>query len=78
MDNIMTEKIVENDKNQKKNNYKIKTCKVIKYDKKTKTLDVLFENCGLRFKGINSFNGDTVEVKYKGTCGKSDFEYFIK
>lgn len=81
MDDIMTVPAVAENKTEvkpqkKKDNYKIKSCKVIKYDKKSKILDILFDNYGLRFKNVNA-SGNTVEVKYKGTIGNKDFEYFL-
>lgn len=70
----------QNDKKEYKirDNFKTKACKVINYDEKFKTLDVVFDGFGLRFNNVKSFTGDTAEVQYKGTIGKSDFEYSLK
>ena len=70
----------QNDKKAYKvrDTFKTKACKVIKYEEKFKTLDVLFDGFGLRFNNVKSFSGDTAEVQYKGTIGKSDFEYSLK
>lgn len=63
---------------QKSELLKTKTCKVLKYDKNVKVLDVLFDRCGIRFYDVETINGDTVEVQYKGTIGKDNFEYSLK
>lgn len=61
--------------NMKKDNYKDKECKVIKYDKYSKTLDVLFDRFGIRIFNVESFNGNIAIIKYKGEIGKPDFDY---
>lgn len=60
-----------------KNQFKEKECKVIRYNKLTKTLDVSFEGYGIRVKNVKEFSGNTVSVKYKGEIGKPNFEYKI-
>lgn len=55
--------------------YKEEECKVIKYDPKGKTLDVMFKEYGIRIRNVESFEGETVLVKYKGEIGKKDFSY---
>ena len=62
---------------KKKNEYKEKECKVIRYNKNARTLDIMFDGFGIRIKDIEEFNNDsTIIVKYKSEIGKSDF--FIK
>lgn len=60
----------------KRNNiFKTKKCRVISYNKATNTLDVLFDQYGIRLHNVSDFQGDTVEIKYKGTIGKPNFVY---
>ena len=67
---------MEQPKNNFKNNgFKTKVCKVIAYNKRTNTLDVKFDGYGIRIKDVKDFSGNTVELKYKGEIGKSNFEY---
>lgn len=54
---------------------KEKECKVIRYNKFTKMLDVNFEGHGIRIKNVDNFVGDTAIIKYKSEIGKPDFEY---
>lgn len=55
--------------------YKSKTCHVIYYDKRFKTLDIMFDNYGIRIKNVKDFTEeDTINIKYKGEIGKSNFE----
>lgn len=61
--------------NFKNNGFKTKVCKVIAYNKRTNTLDIKFDEYGIRIKNVKSFNGDVATVKYKGEIGKSNFEY---
>lgn len=79
MDDVATTE-VEKKKIIKQNaeSLKTKTCKVLKYDKKSKTLDVLFDKCGIRFYEVKPIDVGTVEVQYKGTLGKDNFEYSLK
>lgn len=58
-----------------KNAYKEKECKVIFYNKRTNTLDIKFDNYGVRIKDVKDFSGDTIIIKYKGEIGKTNFEY---
>jgi len=60
-----------------KNDFKEKECPIISYNKHFKTLDVMFDNYGIRLKNIESFAGNTVNIKYKGEIGKPDFEFKI-
>ena len=63
-------------RSRKKEDYKVKECKVIHYNKNTKTLDVRFDKYGIRLKDIDDVEiNDTVLIKYKGEIGKPDFEY---
>lgn len=62
-------------KPKRNNNFKTKICKVISYNKAFKTLDILFEQYGIRIYNVFDFQGDTVEIKYKGTIGKPNFVY---
>lgn len=61
--------------NIKKDDYKYKECKVINYNKYTKTLDILFDRFGIRIFDVENFSGSTAVVKYKGEIGKPDFNY---
>lgn len=73
--NIMepvTEPIPKKPKNRE---FKEKECKVLFYNKRTKTLDVLFDNYGIRLKDVKCFTGDTVTVKYYGEIGQPNFKY---
>jgi len=73
---FVAETLPKKPKNNFKNNgFKTKECKVIAYNKRTNTLDVKFDGYGIRIKDVKDFSGDTVEVKYKGEIGKSNFEY---
>ncbi|EOS34978.1 hypothetical protein C804_01104 [Lachnospiraceae bacterium A4] len=60
-----------------KNDFKEKECPVISYNKHSKTLDVMFDNYGIRIINIESFVGNTVNIRYKGEIGKPDFEFKI-
>lgn len=51
-----------------------KECKVIRYNKAKKTLDVYFDTYGIRLKDVENFPGDSVIVKYKGEIGKPNFK----
>lgn len=73
---IVTETLPKKPKNNFKNNgFKTKVCKVIAYNKRTNTLDVKFDGYGIRIKDVKDFSCNTVELKYKGEIGKSNFEY---
>lgn len=71
MNNNKQEKISNNHK--QKNIFKEKICDVISYNKKERTLDVVFDNFGVRLKNIDNFKGDKALIKYKGEIGKSNF-----
>lgn len=58
-------------------NFMKKKCKVIHYNRHTKTLDIQFDGYGIRLKDIQDFNGDVADVKYKGEIGRSDFSVKI-
>lgn len=62
-------------KPKRNNNFKTKKCRVISYNKTTKTLDILFDQYGIRIYSVFDFQGDTIEIKYKGTIGKPNFVY---
>lgn len=62
-------------KKPKKNIFKTKKCKVISYNKATKNLDIDFDGYGIRIHNIQDFEGDFVEIKYKGNIGKENFVY---
>ena len=65
-------------RSRRKEDYKVKECKVMRYNKNTKTLDVRFDKYGIRLKDIDDVEiNDTVLVKYKGEIGKSDFSIKI-
>lgn len=57
-----------------KNDFKEKECPVISYNKYSKTLDIMFDNYGVRIKNIDNFVGNKVDIKYKGEIGKPNFE----
>ncbi len=66
---------LKNSKRQStKNDFKVKECSVISYNKHSKTLDIMFDNYGIRLKNIESFAGKVANLKYKGELGKPDFE----
>lgn len=70
------ETILKKSKNNfNSNKFKTKKCKVIAYHNHTNTLDVKFNEYGIRIKDIKDFSGDIAIVKYKGEIGKSNFEY---
>lgn len=62
-------------KPKRNNSFKTKKCRVISYNKAIKTLDVLFDQYGIRIHDVSDFYGDTIEIKYKGTIGKPNFVY---
>ena len=57
-----------------KNEFKEKECRVISYNKHSKTLDIMFDNYGIRLKNIETFTENTINIKYKGELGRPDFE----
>lgn len=61
----------------KKSALKNKECKILRFNQKHKTLDVMFDEFGLHFSGVKKdySNVETVNVKYKGTIGKANFSY---
>lgn len=59
----------------KKQKEKEEKCKVIRYNPKEKTLDVMFKGYGIRIYNVESFHGETATVKYKGEIGTKDFSY---
>lgn len=60
----------------KNTGFKQKECKVIAYNKRTGTLDVMFGNYGIRVNNVKGFPGSpSVGIKYKGEIGKPGFEY---
>lgn len=58
-----------------KKEFKEKTCDVIAYNKRNKTLDVRFDGYGIRIKNVEDFNDSVAVIKYKGEIGKPNFEY---
>lgn len=58
-----------------KNIFKEKECDVMAYNKKEKTLDIKFDNFGIRLKNVDKFQGNKVFIKYKGEIGKPNFIY---
>lgn len=74
--NIVDEEIADLKRN-KNVNFKIMKCKVISYNKFNNTLDVVFGKYGIRIKNVKSFDGNVVNIKYKGEIGKPNFEYKI-
>jgi len=54
---------------------KVYTAKII--GKGKSFVDINFMDKGIRIKTDRTFNSETVEVKYKGSIGKPDFEYSL-
>lgn len=54
--------------------YHEKLCKVIRYNKIQKTLDIYFDTYGIRIKNVEYFHGDSVVVKYTGEIGTPNFK----
>ena len=61
----------------KRQTMKKKECKILRYNQKDNTLDVLFDNYGLHFNNVTKDYSDEkfATVKYKGTIGKANFVY---
>lgn len=61
----------------KRQTMKKKECKILRYNQNDNTLDVLFDNYGLRFNNVNKdYSGEEfATIKYKGTIGKANFVY---
>lgn len=84
-DNVVSKEFIlnddEKDKKQKrptnapkqKISFKEKTCEIIAYNKKDKTLDIRFDGFGIRMKNVDKFDGKEISVKYKGEIGKANF-----
>ena len=53
--------------------YKTEKCKVLSYNKKTKELDIDFKGYGIRLNNVRNINSDSVDIKYIGEIGKSNF-----
>lgn len=68
----VTETIPKKPKNRE---FKEKVCKVLLYNKQTKTLDVLFDSYGIRLKNVKDFTGNTVSIKFYGEIGQPNFKY---
>lgn len=62
---------------KQRGNFKTMECKVISYNKNSRTLDVKFNKYGIRIKDVDFNDGDSVTVKYKGEIGKPNFIYKI-
>lgn len=62
-------------KKTKGKGWQTKKCKVLTYNKKTKTLGVLFDHYGVEIHNVENFEGGSdVIVRYKSKIGKADFE----
>lgn len=60
---------------KKRNMFKEKECKVLRFNNRDKTLDIMFDKYGIKLKtNLNGYDKDTVTVKYKSEVGKKDFE----
>lgn len=70
---ILEDEIFKN-KIKSKEIFKTKICKVLKYDKYNKILDIDFDGFGIRLNNIEFHNGETVNIKYKGEIGEANFE----
>lgn len=62
---------------KKRNEYKEKECKVIKYNKNNRTLDILYDTYGIRLSDVNFYAGETVTIKYKGEIGLPNFKIIV-
>lgn len=77
-DTSVVEELPKNSKtNRRGNRLKTKECKVIAFHEHDNTLDVKFDDYGIRIKGVKSFHGDTAVIKYKGNIGRPNFEYTL-
>lgn len=54
--------------------FKTENCKVLSYNVTTKELDIDFCGFGIRLYEINKDIGETVDIKYRGKIGTSNFE----
>lgn len=54
--------------------FKTENCRVLSYNVTTKELDIDFCGFGIRLHGVNKEIGDTVDIKYRGKIGTSNFE----
>lgn len=60
---------------KKKNTYKEKECQVLRFNKKDKTIDIMFDKYGVKLQtSMDGYNNETITVKYKGKIGTKDFE----
>lgn len=60
---------------KKKSTYKEKECQVLRFNKKDKTIDIMFDKYGVKLRtNMNNYDAKTITVKYKGTIGTKDFE----
>ncbi|MCR2050666.1 hypothetical protein NSB25_25875 [Acetatifactor muris] len=71
------EKEIKSRPKKQKDEFCEKECKVLHYNKHTKTLDIMFDQCGIRIKNVEAFNGTHTTVKYKGEIGKTNFKVFL-
>lgn len=61
-----------------KSSFKQKTCRVLRYNKDFKELDIDFEGYGLKIKDVDECNSNTVVVDYHGEIGTPLFTYKLK
>ena len=60
---------------KKKSAYKEKECKVLRFNKKEKTIDIMFDKYGVKLRtAMDNYDAKTITVKYKGKIGTKDFE----
>lgn len=58
--------------------HKTEKCKVLYFNEKTKELDVIFKDFGVKIVNVPSDTyGDFVFVKYLGEIGKPDFKCWL-
>lgn len=63
----------KNKNSLKKTEYKEKECRVIRHNRKNCTLDIMFDNYGIRLKNVENIAGDIITIKYKSEIGKPGF-----
>lgn len=72
---ILSEKPLKSHSRKQKEEFNEKVCEIICYNQHQKTLDIKFDEYGIRIKNVESFNktGTTIKIKYKGTIGTPGF-----
>lgn len=76
-DDINHEKEFKTRSKKIKDEFHEKECKVLRYDKYAKTLDIMFDNYGIRIKNMETFDGVYITIRYKGEIGKPNFKILL-